>query len=204
MSTFLGSTTWRRATKAFGSSGPVPDVRPIAEAIRMAPSSFGIQPYFVQVVSDEATKAALLPLCYSQPQITQCTHLFVFCAAKDCVAAGENFIAARQLDTHAKEFAGMVRGSMGAHASQGAGAAWCAKQAYIALGFALAAAAELRISSCPMEGFSPEGIAGVLKVPGTHAPVCLLAVGRTHEDAAAASGGHPQWRFPLEQVVKGL
>ena len=30
---------------------------------------------------------------------------------------------------------------------------WSARQAYLALGFALAACAELQIDSCPMEGF---------------------------------------------------
>jgi nitroreductase/dihydropteridine reductase len=171
----------------------------------MAPSSYGVTPYYVQVVTDEAVKATLQPLCYGQAQITQCTHLFVFCAAKDSEAAGERFIAARELDKYAPDYAGMIRGSMKGHAAAGNSATWCAKQAYIALGFALAAAAELRIASCPMEGFVADGLQGALGIPATHAPVCLLAVGRTHEDAAVTAGtGGPQWRFPLEEVVKGL
>jgi nitroreductase len=59
--------------------------------------------------------------------------------------------------------------------------------------------------TCPMEGFVADGLQGALGIPATHAPVCLLAVGRTHEDAAVTAGtGGPQWRFPLEEVVKGL
>jgi nitroreductase len=41
---FLAATTWRRAAKAFATEGPIPDVKDIAEAIRMAPSSFGVTP----------------------------------------------------------------------------------------------------------------------------------------------------------------
>lgn len=118
---------------------------------------------YVQVVTASETLKSLPPLCYGQQQVAQATHLFVFCAAKDAPAAAERYIATRSLDTYAPEYAGMIRGSLA-----GQTVAWCAKQAYIALGFALAAAAEKRIASCPMEGFSAEGLQGALKIPDTH------------------------------------
>jgi nitroreductase len=92
----------------------------------------------------------------------------------------------------------MIRGAM---TGQGAnGAAWCAKQTYIALGFGLAAAAELRIPSCPLEGFDPAAVAKEVGVPDTHAVVCLMVVGRAHADATVANP-HPQFRFPEAEVI---
>lgn len=56
--------------------------------------------------------------------------------------------------------------------------AWAAKQAYIALGFGLAAAAVEAIDSTPMEGFNPAGVNEVLglEAKGLSA-VCILALG---------------------------
>ena len=41
---------------------------------------------------------------------------------------------------------------------------WAKMQAYIALGFGMAAAMELNIASCPMEGFKPAEISKILKL----------------------------------------
>ena len=103
MSTFGKSLTWRRAVKSFGSDGPAPDVKPIVDAIHMTPSSFGITPYEVRVITKESTKKALRPVSYNQPQVEECTHLFVFCAKKDCVEAGKKFIETRQLEKYAPD-----------------------------------------------------------------------------------------------------
>ena len=92
----------------------------------------------------------------------------------------------------------MIRGAMAGHGANGA--AWCAKQAYIALGFGLAAAAEMRVAACPMEGMDAAAVAKEVGVPDTHAVVCLLVVGRAHADATAANP-HPQFRFPEAEVI---
>lgn len=57
------------------------------------------------------------------------------------------------------------------------GPEWSAKQAYIALGFALAACAELKIDSCPMEAFDPATFKKILNLPDNLEPKVLLAVG---------------------------
>jgi nitroreductase len=75
---------------------------------------------------------------------------------------------------------------------------WAARQAYIALGFGLAAAAELKISSCPMEGFVPSLVAKELGLDASLVPVVLLALGG---DPTVDSGCGPRFRFGLEDVV---
>ena len=213
------------------AEGPAPNVAPILEAIRMAPSSFGIQPYKVHVVTAAATKEALMPVCYGQAQVGQASHVLVFTAAKDCAAMGERYIAANKLDEFNPGYAGMIRGSMGGIAKAGASEAWAAKQAYIALGFGLAAAvsfarhrhllaalralnrfppktlsqqAELRIPSCPMEGFDAAAVGTILAIPDTHFVAVVLAVGRAHADEKAATGGYPQFRFPEAELISVL
>ena len=93
----------------------------------------------------------------------------------------------------------MIRGAMAGHAAT-PGGAWCARQTYIALGFGLAAAAELRIPTCPMEGFDAAAVAKEVGVPDTHAVAALLVVGRAHADEKVANP-YPQFRFPEAEVI---
>jgi hypothetical protein len=88
----------------------------------------------------------------------------------------------------------MVEGSMKGIKAAGGSLAWCQRQAYIALGFGLAAAAELKVASCPMEGFSGEGLGKLLAVKDDEEVCVVLALGRMPADDAAYTGGYPQWR----------
>jgi nitroreductase len=75
-------------------------------------------------------------------------------------------------------------------------AAWAARQAYIALGFAMAAAAELEVDSCPMEGFMPAGVKEVLGLPDHVHPVVLLPIGTRASDDTP----YPKARFPQDDL----
>ena len=64
--------------------------------------------------------------------------------------------------------------------------AWAARQAYIALGFGLAACAELKIDASPMEGFKPDEFKKILELPDHIDPVVIMALGyRDMEDHAS-------------------
>ena len=76
--------------------------------------------------------------------------------------------------------------------------AWAARQAYIALGFGLAAAAELKIHSCPMEGLVPSTVASLLELDVTLVPVVLLALGHP---PTVDDGCGPRFRFPREDLI---
>ena len=63
---------------------------------------------------------------------------------------------------------------------------WCARQAYIALGFLMLVAAEIKIDSCPMEGFNINKLTDVLDQEGIinkemDLPVFMVAL-RYRED----------------------
>ncbi|MFP5040250.1 nitroreductase family protein [Parasediminibacterium sp. JCM 36343] len=152
---------WRYATKKMnGTKVPQEKVDSILDAIQLAASSFGLQPYTILVIEDQATKEKLVAASYGQPQIAASSHLLVFCAWKEVTQESiDTFIA----DIAAKrgvpleslaEYKAYISGSV-SHLSKEQQAIWNAKQAYIALGTGLAAAAEAKVDATPMEGFLP-------------------------------------------------
>lgn len=167
--TFLANLKWRRSEKHF-APGWV-NIKPIENAIINTPSSYGMQPYHVFVVVDKELLAKLSPACYNQTQINDCHALFIFCVYTDLEARMEQYID--QTDGEKKRES--ILNYMNALPTA---IGWAKQQAYIALGYGLAAASELKIASCPMEGFMPPKVAKVLKLKDDLEPCVLLAVGR--------------------------
>lgn len=156
-----------------------------------APSSFGLQPYTILVVRNDELKEKLRVASFNQPQVTECSVLYIFCAHADVDMRAEEYLKR----TGAESIREMLTGFLATIPDK---TAWAAKQAYIALGFGLAAAAEQRIASCPMEGFMPSKVAEILELPATLVPCAYLAVGREAPDGAA----HPRFRFPESDLLK--
>jgi nitroreductase/dihydropteridine reductase len=190
-SSFLSNLEWRRAVKKFVPGAAV-DTQPIRDAIVAAPTSFGLQPYKVIAVRDPALKGKLRAVSYGQAQVTDCDTLFVFCARNNVKLRAEEYLTA----TGAESMRGMLMGFLDSRPDP---TAWAARQAYIALGFALAAAAEAQIPSCPMEGFSPKDVAELLGLPGSLEPVALLAVGQA---TPGDDGTYPRFRFPDTDLIE--
>lgn len=186
---FLDNLEWRRATKRFGDARV--DTEPIVRAMTNAPSSFGLQPYTILAVHNPEIRKKLREVSFGQAQVTQCQTLFILCARTDVKERAEEYLAA----TGAEGLRGMLTGFLAAQPDL---TAWAARQAYIALGFGLAAAAELRIASCPMEGFMPGEVSKILGLPETLQPVVYLAVG----DESDEEEEHPRFRFPRENLVR--
>ncbi len=185
---FLENLEWRRAVKHFGT-GEV-DIEPIVKAIVNAPSSFGLQPYKIVVIQSKELKEKLKPVSYNQSQVTECHTLFVLCARKDVEVRAEEYLKA----TGAEGMRDMLMGFLKYLPDQ---VAWASKQAYIALGFGLAAAAEQKIASCPMEGFNAGEVSKILNLPETLVPVVYLAVGESTEE----DGTYPRFRFPESDLL---
>lgn len=153
---------WRYATKAMnGAVVPQEKVDYILEAAHLAPSSSGLQPYKVIVVTDPELKAKIQPIAFNQPQIVDGSHLLIFASwdkytEERVNAVFEHSNKERALPSSATDdyrtmllgmFAGMSEAEQAAHA---------AKQAYISFGIAAAAAAEQQVDATPMEGFNKE------------------------------------------------
>jgi nitroreductase len=190
---FLENLEWRRAVKHFGE-GSV-DIDPILRAMTNAPSSFGLQPYKICVVQNKDFKEKLTAVSYNQPQVAECHTLFVLCARKDVEARAEEYLTAT--DGVARGMRDMLMGFISYLPDK---VAWATKQAYIALGFGLAACAEQKIASCPMEGFNGSEVSKILELPDTLVPVVYLAVGASTEN----DGTYPRFRFPDSDLVQRL
>lgn len=187
--TFLNNLEWRRAVKHFGNS-PV-DISSIVKAIVNAPSSFGLQPYKVIAVRNPELKKRLRAVSFDQSQITECDTLFVFCARTDLNERAEEYMK----ETGAESMREMLMGFISYLPDK---SAWSARQAYIALGFALAACAELKIPSCPMEGFSASEVHSILGLPDMLVPCVLFAVGSGTEN----DGAWPRFRFNKSDLIE--
>lgn len=190
--TFLENLDWRFAAKSFDPNKIVPekDFQTIKDSIRMTPTSFGLQPFQVKVVTDQAVQEALLPHSWNQPQVTTCSHLLVFCADTrtqrlidryfETASGGNNEIRQKM-----KGYEDMMHGSLDPRSDE-ALLKWAQNQIYIALGFAMAACAELKIDSCPMEGFSAEEYDKILDLPDYLKSTVVLPIGYREEDPARA------------------
>jgi nitroreductase/dihydropteridine reductase len=155
---------WRYATKRMnGQKVPQEKLDYILEAIRLAPTSYGLQPFSVLVIEDEDLRKKIQPVAYNQPQIFEASHLLIFAAWSDVTDAN---IATYMADVAATR--GIPVESLQGFHNTIAGTVerltpeqrftWAAKQAYIALGTGLAAAAEQKVDATPMEGFDALGL----------------------------------------------
>ncbi len=185
MSNYIESLHWRYATKKFDSTKKISDeqLNTLLESVRLSASSYGLQPYHIFIVTDKEIRAKLQPASWGQSQIVDASHLIVF-AAKTEVDGNwidtylENVSTTREIPMESLSGYGDFMKSKILELSSEEQATWAGKQTYLALGNLLSAAAELRIDSCPMEGFEPEVYNDILGLTekGLHATV-IAAVG---------------------------
>jgi nitroreductase/dihydropteridine reductase len=187
-SSFLNNLEWRRAVKHFGNKSV--DTTPVIRAIVNAPSSFGLQPYKVIAVKNNELKMKIRPASYDQSQITECDTLFIFCARNNISERADEYINA----ANAEGIRDMLTGFIHYMPDK---TAWAIRQAYIALGFGLAACAELQIPSCPMEGFNSMEIHKILGLSENLYPCVMLAVG----SATKNNDVIPRFRFPESDII---
>jgi nitroreductase len=173
----------------------------ILEAIRMTPTSFGLQPYHFYVVSNQETKDKIQAAGWNQPQIGTCSHLIVFVACTDLLRLKDEYFDLMsggnpEIRANLKGYEDMVTG-FASSKDEAAALIWAAKQTYIAHGFALAAAAELEIDSCAMEGFDPAAVGEILGLPANQKALVLLPIGYRAEGEAPRG---PKVRFSKEAL----
>lgn len=178
------------------------------EALRLAPSSFGLQPWKFLHVTDTAMRERLKTASWNQAQITDASDLFIICSLRNIDEAYVDRYVQATADERGMKvedlqgFRDMMMGAIRTRSAEG-NREWCARQAYLALGVALAAAAENHIDASPMEGFDAKQYEEILGSATTeYQPVVVLAVGfRSSEDKTQ------HWkkvRFNREEVVKEI
>lgn len=164
MTTIIENLKWRYATKAFDTSKELPgaDLEYILEAGRMSASSYGLQPFKIVVVTNEAKKQELMGHAYGQAHVGENSALIILAGRTDVDEAmiadyTARIEAVRGLPAGAVDgYKEMMVGGLMAHPVEFR-TNWAKKQCYIALGSMMLAAAERGVDGCPMEGFSADG-----------------------------------------------
>jgi nitroreductase len=190
MSTFIENQNWRYATKKFNSEKKISnsDLEILKEAIQLSSSSYGLQPYKVLIIENEEIRKQLQPASWGQSQITDASHLFVFASETNVDAEyitryAENMAKTRNIPFDSvKGYADFMIGNISTLTPEKQ-LIWAQKQAYLALGNLLNAAAELKIDVTPMEGFLPEQYNEILGLSekGLHATL-VATIGYRHDE----------------------
>jgi nitroreductase len=185
MTAVIDKLNWRYATKKFDPARQVDQatLERILEAVRLAPTSSGLQPFEILVVKNPELRAKIRAVGWNQAQITEASHLLVF-------AAWDNITPQRidmmfDLTNEVRGFVNegweayrkQLHGIVAARGDQ-ANAEAAARQAYIALGVALVAAAFEGVDATPMEGFDPAAVDQILSLPERNLrSVVILPIG---------------------------
>ena len=160
----LCALRWRYATKKFD---PARKISPtewavLEEALVLSPSSFGLQPWKFLVITDQATKEALVPVSWGQRQVADCSHLVVFAHKKEMDGdyidaflrriAEVRGVTLESLAAYRQLMVGkIVEGPLRAQVKE-----WNQRQSYIAFGNFMTCAAMMGIDTCPIEGLEPD------------------------------------------------
>lgn len=187
----LDKLNWRYAAKAMnGEKVAQEKIDRIIEAARLAPTSSGLQPFEIFVVTSQKIKEEIKPIAWNQSVITDCSHLLVF-------AAWDTYTAERI--NHMFDLTNEIRGFknegwenyrqmlLSSYPQRDAEENFnhAAKQAYIAFTLALTAAAYEGVDATPLEGFDPAAVDKILglREKGLRSAVLLpVGIRATEED----------------------
>lgn len=157
----IDNLNWRYATKSYDKTKKVAreDIEKIIEAARLAPTSHGLQPFQILVISNPNLKEKIVPIAWGQQNVADSSHLLVF-VAWDCYTDDRIDAVFNQV----KQERNLPEGTLDSYIQtlkQGfltqtpeENFVNTARQAYISLGAAILQAAELEIDTTPMEGFT--------------------------------------------------
>jgi nitroreductase len=205
MTDFLSQLEWRFATDEFDTDKKIPeaDLEKILTSIRMAPSSYGLQPYHVFVITNEELRLKLQEKGYDQAHISEASHYLVFCSRNDYMDRVDQYVDVSSGGDAEKAdklqgYANVMRRTKEGQSAEDI-KLWADRQTYLALGFALAACAELEIDAAPMEGFQPPAYDELLELPEHMKSVVAMSVGYRKNDPKRG-----KVRFPNEDLFTTL
>lgn len=185
---------WRYAVKKYSEDLVSEEkIDQIIEAINLTASSCGIQPYRLFIITNSDIRQKLGEGSFNS-QIYASSHLLVFAGfnkiTDDYIS---NYVEMTERQRNLEEGAlNDLKNTLISYFSTQTpeqNAVWSSKQAYIGLGTALIAAAELKVDATPMEGFNPKLFDDVLGLSekGLHASVIMSLGYRDTENDYLAS-----------------
>lgn len=209
----LNAMNFRHATKVYDENQKISDedFRFILEAGRLSPSSLGSEPWKFLVIQDPDVRESMMDVCPGAVEKLKTASHFIVILSRKGVRYDSEYLKDQMKNV--QHFPEDMLGSIteqykkfqeGQHILDNDRTVndWAAKQAYIALGNMLTAAAMIGIDSTPMEGFHGEKLTAVLGEKGllendTYTPAVLAAFGYRKEDPK-----RPKTRKPLGELVE--
>lgn len=165
---FLDKLNERYATKAMnGEIVPQGKIDNILEAIRLAPTSSGLQPFEVFVVTNDEVKSNIKEIAWNQSQVTDCSHLLVFAAWDNYTEDRINYMFDLTNEIRGfknegwENYRQMLLSSYPQRDAE-VNFEHAARQTYIAFMAAIAQAAYEGVDNTPMEGFDPNALDKIL------------------------------------------
>lgn len=176
----LDKLKWRYATKAMnGQTVPQEKIDHIIEAISLAPTSSGLQPFEVFVITNQAVKEKIKPVAWNQSVITDCSHLLVFAAWDTYTVDRINKMfdltnEVRGFENEGWENYRKLLLNNYPQRDTEVNFNHAAKQAYIAFSQAIAAAAFEEVDAAPLEGFEPSAVDEILDLKEKGLRSCVM------------------------------
>ncbi|MFI5305393.1 MAG: NAD(P)H-dependent oxidoreductase [Nitrospiria bacterium] len=206
--TIIEQLNWRYAVKKFDSTRKISnrDLQTLEESLRLAPSSYGLQPWKFFIVQSPDLRKRLASASWNQPQIEDASHLVVVTHLKEMTEeyidkyvhtiSNIRGIPENELQPFRDLMINKVTtGPLALNQSN-----WTARQAYLAVGSFLTVAALLKIDVCPMEGIIPEQYDQILGLTDSpYGTIAVLAVGYRAEDDKTQFA--KKVRFDLNDVI---
>jgi nitroreductase / dihydropteridine reductase len=211
MTDLIDKLHWRYATKKYnpGKKVDAEKLDRILEAVRLAPTSSGLQPFEVFVVENPELRAKIRDAAWGQSPITEASHLLVFAAWDDITAERIDMMFDLTNEQRGtvnegwEAYRAKLKGIVAARGQQGNYES-AARQTYIALGVALVAAATEGVDSTPMEGFDPAAVDAILSLKERNLrSVVILSLGH-REPEGDWLAGLKKVRRPREKLVTVL
>jgi nitroreductase len=176
----LDKLNWRYATKAMnGEKVPQEKIDAILEAASLAPTSSGLQPFEILVVTNPEIKKKIREIAWDQSVVTDCSHLLVFAAWDTYTEERINkvFDLTNEMRGFKSEGFENYRQKLLSHYPQREAEEnfnHAARQAYIAFSQAIAAAAFEGVDSTPMEGFDEAALDEILNLKEKGLKSCVI------------------------------
>ncbi len=211
MKQITAQLNWRYATKKYDTTKKVSaeNIAQLKEAVQLSASSFGLQPYRILLIEDEAVRTKLIGASFNQTQIADASHLMVFAIEKTIDDAYvdayfDNLSKTRDLKVEGDVLAykGFMAGAI-QRMSDEQKKNWATNQAYLALGNLLFAAALMEIDATPMEGFMASQYDDILGLQAKGiSSVVIAAIGYRHQEDFFQH--FKKVRKPIEQLFETI
>lgn len=210
--TLIEMLNWRYAVKRFDPTRKISESswKTLEKALVLSPSSYGLQPYQFLVVQNPELRKKLRAVSWNQSQVEDCSHYVVILGKGSMDASYIDHFIQRTAEVRGIDAAQLAgyRNMIVDNLVKAPGIAeripeWSAKQAYIAFGNLMTAAATLQIDACPIEGLEAAKYDELLGLKdGAYHTLAACALGYRHSDDNYAKS--KKVRLKTEELVRYL